>query len=375
MNVLKEIRNEIDTLDSELIELFAKRLALVKKVGEVKHQHGLPIYVPEREADMLAARRQEAEKIGVPADLIEDVLRRVMRESYTSENDFGFKTVNPEIKKIVVVGGNGKLGGLFVRFLRLSGYAVDILGRQDWQSADQILANSDVVIVCVPIANTLETIERLQPYLTENMLLTDLTSVKRQPLHKMLEVHHGAVVGLHPMFGPDIASMAKQVVVRCDGRYPERYQWLLDQIAIWGAKIYQVDAAEHDHSMTYIQALRHFSTFANGLHLSKQPVKLANLLALSSPIYRLELAMIGRLFAQDGGLYADIIMDKPENLAVIESLKESYVESLKFFETGDKQGFIDTFNKVSQWFGEYSDLFMKESRQLLQQANDSRQYS
>ncbi len=375
MNVLKEIRNEIDTLDSELIELFAKRLALVKKVGEVKHQHGLPIYVPEREADMLAARRQEAEKIGVPADLIEDVLRRVMRESYTSENDFGFKTVNPEIKKIVVVGGNGKLGGLFVRFLRSSGYAVDILGRQDWQSADQILANSDVVIVCVPIANTLETIERLQPYLTENMLLTDLTSVKRQPLQKMLEVHHGAVVGLHPMFGPDIASMAKQVVVRCDGRYPERYQWLLDQIAIWGAKIYQVDAAEHDHSMTYIQALRHFSTFANGLHLSKQPVKLANLLALSSPIYRLELAMIGRLFAQDGGLYADIIMDKPENLAVIESLKESYVESLKFFETGDKQGFIDTFNKVSQWFGEYSDLFMKESRQLLQQANDSRQHS
>ena len=70
---------------------------------------------------------------------------------------------------------------------------------------------------------------------------------------------------------------------------------LLEQIQIWGAKIYQIDAAEHDHNMTYIQALRHFSTFANGLHLSKQPVNLSNLLALSSPIYRLELAMIGRL--------------------------------------------------------------------------------
>ncbi|MCK3659002.1 bifunctional chorismate mutase/prephenate dehydrogenase [Pasteurellaceae bacterium Pebbles2] len=372
MNALTQIRNEIDQLDQQLIELFAQRLALVKKVGEVKHKHGLPIYVPEREADMLAARREEAEKMGVPADLIEDVLRRLMRESYTSENHFGFKTVNPDIKKIVVVGGTGKLGGLFARFLRSSGYQVEILGRKDWQSADQILANSDVVIVCVPIVNTLETIERLKPYLTPNMLLTDLTSVKRQPLEKMLEVHSGAVVGLHPMFGPDIASMAKQVVVRCDGRFPERYQWLIDQIAMWGAKIYQVDAAEHDHSMTYIQALRHFSTFANGLHLSKQPVKLANLLALSSPIYRLELAMIGRLFAQDGGLYADIIMDKPENLAVIESLKQSYEESLKFFETGDKQGFIDAFEKVHQWFGDYSELFMKESRQLLQQANDLR---
>ena len=375
MDALKDIRKKIDSLDQELIEIFAKRLALVKKVGEIKHQQGLPIYVPEREADMLEARREEAQRKGIPPDLIEDVLRRLMRESYVSENYHGFKTVNPEIKKIVIVGGKGKLGGLFLRYLRLSGYQVEALGSEDWESPAEILRGADVVIVCVPIAKTLQTIERLQPYLTENMLLADLTSVKRQPLQKMLEVHRGAVLGLHPMFGPDIASMAKQVVVRCDGRYPERYQWLLEQIEMWGARIYCTDAAEHDQNMTYIQALRHFATFANGLHLSKQPVKLSKLLALSSPIYRLELAMIGRLFAQDGALYADIIMDKPENLAVIESLKQSYEESLKFFGNGDREGFIKTFNQVREWFGEYSDLFMQESRHLLQQANDKRQHS
>lgn len=373
MNALKELRAEIDQVDREMLALFAKRLKLVAKVGEVKHKHGLPIYAPEREADMLAARRQEAKKIGVPPDLIEDVLRRLMRESYMSENNFRFKTVNPAIKKIVIVGGKGKLGGLFARYLQASGYCTEPLGSQDWERAERILQGADVVIVCVPIAKTLETIERLKPYLTENMLLADLTSVKRQPLEKMLEIHQGAVLGLHPMFGPDIGSMAKQVVVRCDGRYPERYEWLLEQIQIWGAKVYQVAADEHDHSMTYIQALRHFATFANGLHLSKQPVQLANLLALSSPIYRLELAMIGRLFAQDGGLYADIIMDKPENLAVIESLKKSYEDSLKFFENNDKAGFIQAFNQVREWFGDYSDLFMRESRQLLQQAHDNRQ--
>ncbi len=41
-----------------------QRLQLVAEVGKVKHQHGLPIYVPEREAAMLSARRQEAEKNG-----------------------------------------------------------------------------------------------------------------------------------------------------------------------------------------------------------------------------------------------------------------------------------------------------------------------
>lgn len=371
-NPLTPIRNEIDQVDQQLIQLLAKRLELVAEVGKIKLEHGLPLYAPDREAAMIAARRDEAEKQGIPADLIEDVLRRVMRESYISENQHGFKATNPDIQKIVVVGGRGKLGGLFVRYFARSGYYVEVLGGQDWQNAESILNNADVVIVCVPIDKTVQVIEQLQPYLTENMILADLTSVKAQPLAKMLEVHQGAVVGLHPMFGPDIASMAKQVVACCHGRFAERYQWLLDQIRLWGAKIEQIDAAEHDHSMTYIQALRHFSTFAYGLHLSRQPVKLSQLLALSSPIYRLELAMIGRLFAQDGALYADIIADKPENLSVIEALQQSFSDSLNFFKQGDKQGFIETFEQVHRWFGDYSEQFLKESRNLLQQANDLR---
>lgn len=374
MQPLQALRDEIDQVDRDLLRLLEKRLQLVSEVGQVKHQHGLPVYVPEREAEMLAARRREAEKIGVPPDLIEDLLRRIMRESYQNEHKQGFKTVNPEIKKIVIVGGKGKLGGLFGRYFQLSGYQVENLGRAEWQSADQILYDADVVIVTVPIRSTLETIERLQPHLRENMLLLDFTSVKRQPVEKMLQVHKGAVLGLHPMFGPDIASFAKQVIVRCDGRYPERYQWILQQMQIWGATIHSIDPTEHDKNMTYIQALRHFATFANGLHLSRQPVELAQLLALSSPIYRLELAMIGRLFAQDGELYADIILDKPENLAVIESLKDSYQEALAFFENNDRAGFSKAFKQVSDWFGSYSEVFMKESRQLLQQANDYKQF-
>ena len=109
-----------------------------------------------------------------------------------------------------------------------------------------------------------------------------------------------------------------------------------------------------------------------GLYLSQQPVDLDKLLALSSPIYRLELAMVGRLFAQDAALYADIIADKPENLAVIEHLKNSYETGFAFFKNKDKAGFIAQFNQIRDWFGEYSEQFLQESRQLLQQASDAR---
>lgn len=372
MEHLAELRAQIDSLDEELLQLLAKRLDVVHKIGEVKQQHGLPIYVPQRESEMLQKKREAATKLGLSPNLIEDILRRIMRESYVSENQFGFKTVNPQIRKIVIVGGRGKLGSLLGRYLSGSGYNVVSLEQNDWPQAAQILQDADVVIMSVPIANTLEVIAQLKSYLTENMLLADLTSVKRAPLEKMLEVHHGPVVGLHPMFGPDVASMAKQVVACCDGRFSERYQWLLQQIQMWGVKIYHVDATEHDHHMTYIQALRHFSTFVYGLYLSQQPVDLEKLLALSSPIYRLELAMVGRLFAQDAALYADIIADKPENLAVIEDLKNSYETGFAFFKNKDKAGFIAQFNQIRDWFGEYSEQFLQESRQLLQQASDAR---
>lgn len=77
---LTALRDQIDEVDKALLNLLAKRLELVAEVGEVKSRFGLPIYVPEREASMLASRRAEAEALGVPPDLIEDVLRRVMRE-------------------------------------------------------------------------------------------------------------------------------------------------------------------------------------------------------------------------------------------------------------------------------------------------------
>ena len=70
---LSKLRDQIDAVDQQIIDLLAERLRLVGEVGEVKTKHGLPIYAPDREAAMLAKRRSEAEKKGVPANLISSV--------------------------------------------------------------------------------------------------------------------------------------------------------------------------------------------------------------------------------------------------------------------------------------------------------------
>ncbi|MCW8994864.1 MAG: bifunctional chorismate mutase/prephenate dehydrogenase [Psychromonas sp.] len=370
---LSKLRDQIDAVDQQLIDLLAERLRLVGKVGEVKTKHGLPIYAPDREAAMISKRRAEAETKGVPANLIEDVLRRTMRESYASENETGFKKVNPEMKRIVIIGGNGLLGKRFVDMFELSGYQVDVLGRANWDQAEQICSKAGLVIVGTPIDVTESIIKQLS-YLPDDCILADITSVKSAPLQAMLDIHKGPVVGLHPMFGPDISSFAKQVIAYCDGRGKDKYMWLIEQMKIWGAHLYHVEAKIHDESMTLIQALRHFTSFVYGVHLQEVDADLKQLLDLSSPIYRLELAMVGRLFAQDPALYADIILSQKNNLMMIKRYHKHFSEAIELLENADREAFINRFKSVTDWMGDYSSIFMNESRVLLQQAHDNRQY-
>ena len=84
--------------------------------------------------------------------------------------------------------------------------------------------------------------------------------------------------------------------------------------------------------------------------------------------------MVGRLFAQDPHLYADIILSSPQNLAMIRRYYQNIGEALGLLERGDREGFIEAFSQVSSFFGEHADEFLRESRTLLAQANDRRHH-
>ncbi|GAA6203546.1 bifunctional chorismate mutase/prephenate dehydrogenase [Thalassotalea sp. SU-HH00458] len=366
---LKALRDDIDIIDSQLVELLAQRRAVTSKVGELKSQVGMPIYAPEREDQLIKLRREQATKAGISPELIEDVLRRVMRDSYISQDASGYRCVNPECKKVVVVGGKGQLGKVFVDLFYRSNYRVVTLEQEDWVNSEQILTDSSVVIVAVPIRLTTEIIQQLN-HLPSDCILADVTSVKEQPLAEMLKIHSGPVIGLHPMFGPDVSGLIKQTIIACQGRAPERYQWLLDQFQVWGAKIYQVDAKAHDQAMAMVQVMRHFSTIAYGYHLMTEGADISQLVEMSSPIYRLELVMVGRLFAQDPILYTDIIFSNRENIAMMKRFAHRFLELLAGIEQGDKTSFVAMFNEVSNWFGDYADIFLQESKAMLLKANE-----
>lgn len=365
----EQVRKDIDSVDSELVSLIAKRLELTSQVGSLKAELDLPLYVPSREKELIKNKRNLAEQKNISPDLVEDVIRRIMRDSYVTQNKTRSEVCQTQPEKIVVIGGGGQLGRLFVKLFTQSGYQVDIIEKEDWSNSDLLLKNASLVMVAVPIRVTNQIIEQLTG-LNSNCVLVDITSVKESPLKTMLKTHQGAVVGLHPMFGPGIEHLAKQTIVVCHGRGEKRSQWFIEQLQIWGANLSFADPKEHDHLMSIVQVLRHFSTVAYGYHLKEEKIDLDKVLELSSPIYRLELIMIGRLFAQDSELYSDIIFSDKKNIPMVKRFLQRMTILLEMLEADDKQAFAELFNDVSNWFGDNADKFLQESNLMLAKAND-----
>ena len=65
---IEELRSRIDVIDEQLLRLLNVRVACAVEVGRLKHEAGLPIYQPEREAQVLLRVRQAALDLSGPAD-------------------------------------------------------------------------------------------------------------------------------------------------------------------------------------------------------------------------------------------------------------------------------------------------------------------
>ncbi len=363
---LEQLREAIDRIDQQLVDLLAQRRQVVQQVTAIKQKHDLPTFHPAREENLISARRAQATEAGLDPDYVEDLFRTVLRHSRVGQlNTLSRRSVRPGAK-VLVIGGLGNMGRFFSTWFRQSDYEVRVLDREDWPRVRSLTAGVDLCLLAVPIDITPSVALQIGPHLPPGCILADICSLKRKPLEAMLQAHPGPVVGLHPLFGPATMTMDKQIVVIAPGRRLDQCQWLLDQLTLWGNILVETASAEHDQLMGVVQALRHFATFAFGQFLYSRGVPIPRTLELSSPIYRLELAMVGRLFAQDPSLYAEIVFATPERLALLKDYIQSLQQNLGLVERGDKAEFIARFRQIAEWFGPFSEQAMRESTFLVE---------
>ncbi|MBD2345751.1 bifunctional chorismate mutase/prephenate dehydrogenase [Anabaena subtropica] len=257
---------------------------------------------------------------------------------------------NIKSRQITIIGGRGRMGRLFAEQLLAIGHQVNALGQQDWDYAEELLNQADLVIVSVPIEHTVDVIKRAAKYLAPTTALCDITSIKTQPNQAMLTHHNGAVMGLHPMFGPSVTSFSGQKVVVCPGRNDDAFHWLLDFLKNQGADLITCTPEEHDEMMVFIQATQHFCRFSLGVFFAQANLDIEGSLLMSSPSYRQEIEILQRLFRQNPSLCVDIMLATEERCQAINSLADTYNRLAKLVVNKDREALIREFAENKQFF-------------------------
>ena len=362
---LTGLRDELARTDTELVGLIANRMRLIREVAQVKAEKDLPSFDREREGahldDLLARAREK----GVPEDLVRDVFARLFAASRLEQRRL--LQARSEHFSIGILGGTQGMGAFLTRVFRDGGFTVEAMGLGEGPSAIEVASRNDLVIVAVPIDITVDVVKAVAPFVRKGACLMDITSIKRPPLEAMLEAAPDGVdvVATHPMFGPHGIDFDRQKVVLCKGRGDASFARVKKLFESFGAETIEATAEEHDAQMALIQVLVHEKTMVLGSVLARLGADLGRSLQFASPIYRTELAMIGRMFSQRAELYADILTVNPEAPRLSHVFEQEAAHFARAVAMKDRDTVMKRFREVAEYMKDFATWAKKQSDAIL----------
>ncbi len=266
---------------------------------------------------------------------------------------------------VAVIGGMGEMGRLFANFFRDFGFPVGIADLETALTPEQAIREADILVFALPLHQASETIRKLVPHTRSSQLLMDLTSLKSSPVREMLE-SPASVVGLHPMFGGRITSFTGQTLAACPVRIsPADWEWLKGLFTSRDISVKECTPEEHDKMMSIIQVLFHLTTMLIGRALRDLGIDIVETMEYTSPSYRIEMNLVGRIFAQNPGLYAAITQMNPHSGEIFSALKEGLQAYEQFYNAGSLEGFMEDFERSARHLGDFCKSAYRESSELL----------
>ncbi|MDD1664343.1 MAG: prephenate dehydrogenase/arogenate dehydrogenase family protein [Methanomicrobiales archaeon] len=265
-----------------------------------------------------------------------------------------------------IIGGTGKMGRLFGAVLERHGFEVLVSGRSTALTNRRLAETSDLVMVSVPIRSTVGVIGEIAPFLTEEQLLCDLTSLKEGPVKAMLS-SKAQVLGIHPLFGPTVSSLRNQTVIltpaRCGTALSLRLPGIFREE---GANLVVMTPEAHDRLMAVIQGLTHFGNLCMADAIRRTGTDLAVALNATSPVYRIQMGLIGRLLSQDPALYGDMLQLNPYVPGVLSAFEGAAADLRERVESGELPSFTEYFGRVAEMYRPYRDQAAAETDALIE---------
>ncbi len=266
--------------------------------------------------------------------------------------------------KVAIIGGGGKMGQWFARFLLKEGIKVVISDKNkekllklaDMRGVDiahsniEAVKDAEVVLIGVPIENFAEVVREIAPSIEPKQVVMDITSIKQFPVETMHKyIKAGKILGTHPMFGPNTPEIKYQNFVLTPAEDAEEVlaaelaQWLKDR----GFNVTITSATRHDELMATALGLSHFIGIVAGDSLLSL-ADVEELKEVGGTSFQLLVGLINNVISEEAEFYATLQTSLPS----IERVEEIFCEKSKMWadiiRNKDKKEFIHRMESIKE---------------------------
>ncbi len=345
---LDELRSELAQLDRDLLEGVARRQQLSQEIGAAKRASGRSTRDFNQEREVIERARANAGALGLAPDIAEELVLLLIRSSLTvQEKELVVARAGGSGKRVLVIGGAGKMGRWFARFLSSQGFDVEIadpIGSvegfahvSDWK---RCTLDHDIIVVAAQLRVSNEILCELALNPPPSVIF-DIGSLK-SPLREGLNraARAGAkITSIHPMFGPSTELLSGRHVVFVDLGVPEATQVAKDLFAGTMAVHVDMDLESHDRLIAYVLGLSHALNLAFATALAESGEAAPKLANLSSTTFDAQLAIARAVASENPHLYYEIQSLNDYGTESLSALLYAVERLRSVVRAGDEQGF------------------------------------
>ncbi|KPC60762.1 prephenate dehydrogenase dimerization domain-containing protein [Streptomyces chattanoogensis] len=279
----------------------------------------------------------------------------------------------PGLRRCVVVGGSGAVGGMFLELLRptadelcsvdtaapRSGEAskattwltADITSLNPGGEAARRIAAADLVLLAVPEPVARAAAGPLTALMRPGAVLVDTLSVKSHLIAELAGCPgRTEQVSINPMFAPSLGIAGRTVaaVVLREGPGVTAFLALIEE---WGGRLLMLGPDEHDRITAVTQALTHAAVLGFGFALCEAPVDIGQLTAAAPPPHATLLSLLARMAGGAPEVYWDIQAANPHAAQARDGLAKALRQLADLVADGQERDMASAFARIRGFLG------------------------
>lgn len=251
-----------------------------------------------------------------------------------------FPRVDMRVKQIRAFGfiGSGAMSRWFAGRLENEGYRTYITGRTTPLRPEEMIGKVDVVIICVPISVTAQTIREYGKLLHDGQALIILAGESENTLNTALESTRPGVelMLVHNLWGPQALTMKDKnaAVVRTarSGGFCSEFEAFLYK---HGAEIFHDSPSKHDMLMGVSQKLPTTISVALAMTLAQHQIDILDIGSHSTLTSLYGILAMARIHNQNPRTYAEIMAMSGDGRLIVRSFAKNLLQLIDLAESGD----------------------------------------